>query len=155
MGSPERILEYLSRYVFRIAITDGRIIAVENGKVEFSWKDYRTGRFHRMKLDIDEFIRRFLLHVLPKGFSKIRYYGIFSPRNCRENIGMAKRLLDEESQNQQAELLEDGLRVWHGQQTIWDELAKAIHAYRQPNCPVCKKGILRFAGIVYDDTNMD
>ena len=67
-GKPEKILEYLSRYVFRIAITDRRIIEVKNGKVRFSWKDYRTGRHRQMTLDIYEFIRRFLLHILPKGF---------------------------------------------------------------------------------------
>ncbi len=59
----QKILEYLSRYVFRIAITDRRILEVKDGKVRFSWKDYRTGRFRQMKLDVDKFIRRFLLHV--------------------------------------------------------------------------------------------
>ena len=59
----QKFLEYLSRYVFRIAITDRRFPGVKDGKVRFSWKDYRTGRFRQMKLDIDEFIRRFLLHV--------------------------------------------------------------------------------------------
>ena len=83
MGNPEKILEYLSRYVFRIAITDRRILEVRDGKVRFSWKDYRTGRFREMKLDIGEFIRRFLLHVLPKGFFKVRYYGIFSSQTTR------------------------------------------------------------------------
>jgi hypothetical protein len=150
-SSPERILEYLSRYVFRIAITDRRIVAVENGKVEFSWKDYRTGRSHRMKLDIDEFIRRFLLHLLPKGFCKVRHYGIFSPQKRKENIETAKRLLAEETQCHDQEALEDGLRVMQKQDTIWNEISQAIRAYRQPNCPACKKGRLRFAGIVYDD----
>lgn len=154
MGSPERILEYLSRYVFRIAITDRRIVAVENGKVEFSWKDYRTGRFHRMKLDIDEFIRRFLLHLLPKGFPKVRHYGIFSPQKRKENIETSKRLLAEETQNHDCEALEDGLRVMQKQETIWDGISQAIRAYRQPNCPACKKGRLRFAGIVYDDAHL-
>ena len=54
---------------------------MKDGKVRFSWKDYRTGRFREMKLDVGEFIRRFLLHVLPKGFFKVRYYGIFSRTN--------------------------------------------------------------------------
>lgn len=154
MGNPERILEYLSRYVFRIAITHRRIIAVEDGKVEFSWKDYRTGKLHRMKLDVDEFIRRFLLHILPRGFCKVCHYGILSPRNRKENIGTAKRLLHEKTQNHEAEALEDGLRVWQKQETIWDEISKAIRAFRQPNCPECKKGRLRFAGIVYNDAHL-
>jgi hypothetical protein len=154
MGSPERILEYLSRYVFRIAITDRRIVAVENGKVEFSWRDNRTGRSHRMKLDIDEFIRRFLLHLLPKGFSKVRHYGIFSPRYRKENIETAKKLLDQETQIHDSEAMDDGLRVYQKQDTVWNEISQAIRAYRQPNCPACKKGRMRFAGIVHDDAHL-
>ena len=59
MGNPEKILEYLSRYVFRIAITDRRILEVKHGKVRFSWKDYRSGRFRELKLDTDEFTRKY------------------------------------------------------------------------------------------------
>jgi len=81
---PEKVLEYLSRYVFRIAISDRRIEKVENGMVHFTIKDYkRNGIFRKMKLEIDEFIRRFLLHVLPTAFFKIRYYGIFA-NTCRK-----------------------------------------------------------------------
>jgi hypothetical protein len=86
MGKPEKVLAYLSRYVFRIAITDRRILDVKDGKVRFSWKDYRTGLFREMQLETDEFIRRFLLHALPDGFFKVRYYGIFSSRNRKQNI---------------------------------------------------------------------
>ena len=86
--------------MFRIAITDRRILEVKDGKVRFSWKDYRTGRFRQMKLDVDEFIRRFLLHVLPKGFFKVRYYGIFSSRYRKQNIETAKQLLEEEAGGQ-------------------------------------------------------
>ena len=125
-SSPERILEYLSRYVFRIAITNMRIIAVKNGKVEFSWKDYRAGSYHKMKLDIDEFIRRFLLHLLPKGFPKVRHYGIFSPRKRKENIETAKRLLTDESQNQDDEAIEDGLRVMQKQETISHGITQSV-----------------------------
>ena len=147
MGKPEKILEYLSRYVFRIAITDRRILEVKGGKVRFSWKDYRTGRFREMKLDIDEFIRRFLLHILPKGFFKVRYYGIFSSRHRKENIETAKRLLTEEAETKKGEALEDGSRVWEKQGTVWGEIVELIKTCRRPNCPACKKGRLRFAGI--------
>jgi len=68
MSKPEKVLEYLSRYVFRITITNRRIIEVKDGKVLFWWKNYRSGLFGKMSLEIDEFIHRFLLHVLPKGF---------------------------------------------------------------------------------------
>jgi hypothetical protein len=147
-GKPEKVLAYLSRYVFRIAITDRRIIEVKDGKVRFSWKDYRTGLFREMKLDIDEFIRRFLLHVLPKGFFKVRYYGIFSSRHRKENIETARRLLAQETENKKEEALEDGARVWEKQDTVWDEILELIGTCRQPNCPACKKGRLHFAGIV-------
>ena len=148
MGNPEKILEYLSRYVFRVAITDKRIIEVKNGRVYFSWKDYRTGLYREMGLPIDEFIRRFLLHVLPKGFFKVRYYGIFSNRCRKENIKTARKLLEQEEAGGHEEVLEDGKRVMEKQDTIWDEIMQCIHGYRQPNCPVCKKGRLHFAGIV-------
>lgn len=148
LGNPEKILEYLSRYVFRIAITDRRITEVKDGKVKFSWKDYRTGLFRKMKLDIDEFIRRFLLHVLPKGFFKVRYYGIFSNRYRKENIETAKMLLAQETKNKKEEQREDGKLLWEKQNTVWTEILEGIRNYRRPNCPVCKKGRLRFAGTV-------
>ena len=150
MGSPAKILEYLSRYVFRIAITDRRILEVKDGKVRFSWKDYRTGRFREMKLDIDEFIRRFLLHVLPKGFFKVRYYGIFSSRYRKENIETAKQLLAQETETRNQEALEDGDRIWKRQDTVWNEIQQCTRNFRQPNCPACRKGRMRFAGIVRD-----
>ena len=151
LGKPEKILEYLSRYVFRIAITDRRILEVKDGKVHFFWKDNRTGLFRRMKLDIDEFIRRFLLHVLPKGFFKVRYYGIFCSRNRKHNIAKAKQLLAEETENHNLEAAEDGLQVWVKQNTVWDNIMESILRFKKPNCPVCKKGRLRFAGIVREN----
>lgn len=148
LGNPEKILEYLSRYVFRIAITDRRILEVKDGKALFSWKDYRTGLYRKMELGVDEFIRRFLLHVLPKGFFKVRYYGIFCNRYRKENIETAKRLLAQEAEDKKGEALEDGNRVLEKQDTVWGEILECISNYRQPNCPQCKKGRLRFAGIV-------
>jgi hypothetical protein len=150
MGKPERILEYLSRYVFRIAITDRRIIEVKDDKVLFSWKDYRTGRFHRMKLEVDEFIRRFLLHLLPRGFFKVRYYGILSSRYRKQNIETAKKLLEQETETKKEEELEDGERILKKQDTVWTEILECIRNFRQPNCPACRKGRLRFAGLVKD-----
>ena len=148
IGNPGKILEYLSRYVFRIAITNQRIQEVKKGKVLFTWKDYRTNRFRRMRLDVDEFIRRFLLHVLPKGFFKVRYYGIFSNRYRKGNIETAQRLLEQESEDKKEEAVEDGQQVWEKQDTVWDGILQLIKNYRQPNCPACKKGRLHFAGLV-------
>ena len=149
-GTPEKILEYLSRYVFRIAITDRRISEVKNGKVRFSWKDYRSGLFKEMNLDIDEFIRRFLLHVLPKGFFKVRYYGIFSSRFRKQNLKAAKALLTQDAADKKEEDMEDGLLTMDKHDTIWPEILEAISNYKKPNCPACKKGRLHFAGIVHD-----
>lgn len=148
LGKPEKILEYLSRYVFRIAITDRRIIEVKDGKVLFSWKDYRSSSFRKMRLDTDEFIRRFLLHILPQGFFKVRYYGIFSSRYRRQNIELAKSLLEQETIDKKEEDLEDGRLVWEKQHTVWNEIMQMIAGFSKPNCPKCKKGRLHFAGIV-------
>jgi hypothetical protein len=146
-GKPEKVLEYLSRYVFRVAITDRRIIEVKDGKVRFHWKDYRTGGFREMKLDIDEFIRRYLLHVLPRGFFKVRYYGIFSSRYRKQNIETARALLIQDSELRDEQALEDGGQVWTKQDIVWMEILEKIQAYKKPNCPQCKKGRLHFAGV--------
>jgi hypothetical protein len=148
LGSPEKILEYLSRYVFRVAISDRRIIRVKDGKVLFSWKDYRSGLFRKMKLDKDEFIRRFLLHTLPQGFFKVRYYGLFSCRMRRQNIELAKSILDQKVLERNQESLEDGRCVWEKHEAVWNEILQIILNYRMPNCPHCHKGRLHFAGIV-------
>lgn len=148
-GSPEKVLEYLSRYVFRIAITNRRIIEIRDGKVLFSWKDYRrNGSFRKMKLDIDEFIRRFLLHILPKGFFKVRYYGIFASRHRSEAIKRSLQLLELEKQLVADEKTEDGYTPRVKQNGIWEEIKKMMHGNKKPNCPRCKRGRLRFAGMV-------
>jgi hypothetical protein len=77
----EKVLEYLGRYVHRVAITNNRILAIDDGTVTFRYKDSRDGRWKTMTLPAGEFIRRFLQHVLPKGFHKVRYYGLWSPSN--------------------------------------------------------------------------
>jgi len=89
----DKVIDYLGRYAYRVAISENRIIGMENGKVTFSWKDYRDGKKKRMSLDGVEFIRRFLLHVLPDGFFKIRYYGILSSRNVTTKLKRIRELL--------------------------------------------------------------
>jgi Putative transposase/Transposase zinc-binding domain len=82
-GGPEHVLRYLGRYTHRVAIANTRLLACENGCVRFRWKDYRANNKSKvMTLDADEFIRRFLLHVLPKGFRRIRHFG-FLANACR------------------------------------------------------------------------
>ena len=148
LGSPSNILGYLSKYVSRVAISNNRIIGENGDKVEFWWKDNRTGLYKKMKLDIHEFIRRFLLHVLPDGFFKVRYYGIFSSRYRKQNIELSKRLLEEQQQLETEQTIEDTGRARIKQKTVFDEIMKMILAYKPANCPCCKKGRMRFAGIV-------
>jgi Putative transposase len=80
-GGPEHVLKYLARYTHRVAISNGRLLSLDNGQVRFRWRDSRhNNRSSVMKLDAVEFIRRFLLHVLPSGFVKIRHFGLLANR---------------------------------------------------------------------------
>ena len=95
-GGPESVLAYLSRYTHRIAISNSRLIAFNDQGVTFKWKDYRAKGPERAKvmtLTTDEFIRRFLMHVPPSGFHRIRHYGLFANGNRAENIARARQLL--------------------------------------------------------------
>jgi hypothetical protein len=95
-GGPEAVLAYLSRYTHRVAIANSRLIACGERGVTFKWKDYRvTGRDRskQMTLGTFEFIRRFLVHVLPRGFHRIRHYGLFAKGACADNIARAHELL--------------------------------------------------------------
>ena len=95
-GGPDAVLAYLSRYTHRVAIANTRLVAFDGERVTFKWKDYRAkgdARYKLMTLDADEFIRRFLIHVLPGGFHRIRHYGLFANANRASNIALARRLL--------------------------------------------------------------
>lgn len=91
----EHVFRYLARYTHRVAIANRRIVAFQNGRVTFTLKDYADdGRRKRMTLDAVEFLRRFLLHVLPKGFSRIRHYGLYAARNVDTRCALARRRLE-------------------------------------------------------------
>ena len=95
-GGPQAVLAYLSRYTHRVAITNSRLLALDGKSVTFKWKDYRSkasNRYKAMTLAIDEFIRRFLIHVLPRGFHRIRHYGLFARPSCGDNVARARQLL--------------------------------------------------------------
>jgi hypothetical protein len=95
-GGPEAVLAYLSRYTHRVAIANSRLIAFDKQGVTFRWKDYRADGRDRQKvmtLATGEFIRRFLIHVLPKGFHRIRHYGLLAKGSCADNIARARELL--------------------------------------------------------------
>jgi hypothetical protein len=92
-SGPEAIIEYLARYTHRVAISDNRIISMADGRITFKWKDYKDGSKQKeMSLSADEFIRRFLLHILPIGFMKIRYYGIWANRNKKTKLVLCQKL---------------------------------------------------------------
>jgi hypothetical protein len=95
-GGPEAVLAYLSRYTHRVAIANSRLIACDERGVTFRWKDYRIegrDRYKQMTLATFEFIRRFLIHVLPKGLHRIRHYGLFAKGACANNAARARELL--------------------------------------------------------------
>jgi hypothetical protein len=95
-GGPREVLRYLSRYTHRVAISNRRLIAADQGGVTFKYKDYRLdgpARYKTMTLDPHEFIRRFLMHVLPKGLHRIRHYGLLANTNRAANIARARELL--------------------------------------------------------------
>src|SRR4029077_4613362 len=96
-GGPQARLGFLSRYTHRTAIANSRLVAFDGERVTFKWKDYRAkgdARYKLMTLDADEFIRRFLIHVLPNGFHRIRHYGLFANGGRAENIARARQLLN-------------------------------------------------------------
>ena len=108
-AGPEQVLRYLSRYTHRVAISNRRLVSADDNGVAFRWKDYRIDgpdRWKTMTLHPHEFIRRFLLHVLPKGFHRIRHYGLFANGDrtaniarARELLGAARRVAEPEEQN--------------------------------------------------------
>ena len=108
-GGPEAVLAYLSRYTHRVAIANSRLIAFNDYGVTFRYKDYRAdgrARYKTMTLPTDEFIRRFLTHVLPHGFHRIRHYGLFANGNRAANIARARDLLAVPSRLKQPEIPE-------------------------------------------------
>jgi hypothetical protein len=93
-GGPKPVLKYLARYTHRVAISNQRLVSMEEGKIEFRWKNHRQDRRHdTMRLDGTEFIRRFLLHVLPKGFKHIRHFGFLANRVRKRKLNLCRKML--------------------------------------------------------------
>ena len=94
-AGPQQVLDYVGRYTHRVAISNNRLLNIEDGKVSFRWKDYRDDSAQKiMTLEANEFIRRFLLHVLPQGLQRIRYYGLMGNRHREEKLAKCRQLLD-------------------------------------------------------------
>ena len=125
------VLQYLGRYTHRIAISNNRILTILDGKVSFLWRDYADdNRQKTMTLTADEFIRRFLLHVLPSRYVRIRHFGLLANRNRKDNIASCR------------EFLETGktVRKETGRRETWQEQLLRICGIDVTTCPVCKKG---------------
>ena len=124
-GGPEHVLKYLARYTHRVAISKGRLISVENGQVRFRWRDSRhNNRSSTMRLEATEFIRRFLLHVLPSGFVKIRHFGLLANRNRSRALPLSRFHLhsmetDLTQKLVRAERCRYALEIWHSLTTRW------------------------------------
>lgn len=124
-GGPQQVIEYLGRYSHKIAISNHRITGIENDKVSFRYKDYADGcKQKELPLEATEFLRRFCLHILPKGFRKIRHYGFLSNRCGKE------------FKQQQMQMGITPLK----QTTDWKIIAKEKMHFDVDQCPCCKKG---------------
>lgn len=93
-AGPQQVLDYVGRYTHRVAISNNRLLDIEDGRVQFRYKDYRHDNQQKiMTVSADEFIRRFLLHVLPDGFHRIRYYGFLGNRYRQQKLARCRQLL--------------------------------------------------------------
>ncbi len=131
-GGPEKVLNYLGRYTHRVAISNHRIVTLDAGKVTFKWRDYRDNNKNKfMTIDVFEFMKRFLLHILPKGYFKIRYYGLLASRNRRTDLELCQRLL------------QVAVKIAkQAQKLSWEDLMLELFDIDIRRCPVCGKGRL-------------
>jgi hypothetical protein len=130
-AGPKQVLRYLGRYTHRVAISNNRLLGDADGKVSFDWKDYKNGSAHKiMTLTADEFIRRFLLHVLPKGLQRIRHFGFLGNRYREQNLAKVRELLGQQPapDNQPDKHIDYRERY---EQLTGDSLLQ---------CPACRRG---------------
>ena len=125
-GGPQYVIRYLARYTHRVAISNGRLIEMKDGQVTFRWRDSAHGNEQKlMTLEAVEFIRRYLLHILPCGFVKIRHFGFLANRNRREALALCRALLPEQNDRSP------------------DSLTETQERAVQRKCPICHTGTLR------------
>ena len=136
-GGPEHVFRYLGHYTHRIAISNHRIVEFADGKVTFAWKDYADGCQKKlMTLDAIEFLRRFLLHVLPSGFVRIRHYGLCASKNVNGKLDTARRLLEPSSKPSPPSSSEPGSQQ---AQPWWDRFLEQTGIDIMA-CPSCATG---------------
>jgi len=132
-GGAEKVLDYLGRYTHRIAISNNRLLRVKDGKVSFSWRNYRQeNKVQTMTLEAEEFIRRFLLHVLPSGFMRIRYFGFLSNRHRTEKLKRCRKLLHVHQTAVKSPI----------KSLDWKERYESLTGKPVDLCPFCHKGHL-------------
>ena len=137
-AGPEQVLDYVGRYTHRVAISNHRLLDIDNGQVRFLWKDYRDGKQKVLILSADEFMRRFLIHVLPNRFHRIRYYGFMGNRYREEKLALCRRLLNmPPATTQDPEVVTDYRD--HYQQLTGNSLRQ---------CPVCRVGQMRVVEVL-------
>ncbi len=133
------VLEYLSRYTHRIAISNNRIVNFQDGMVTFKWRDYADGDCIKvMSLRADEFIRRFLLHVLPDRYVKIRHFGLLANRRRKYHIALCRMLLGS-----------DPTETIKTEKKTWQELMFEVSGVDVTKCPICHKGRMVAIEVLY------
>jgi hypothetical protein len=131
-GGPQQVLDYLGRYTHRVAISNHRLVRLEDDRVTFNWKDYRDSSLSKpMTLDAVEFIRRFLLHVLPEGFQKIRYFGFMANRHRAQSLALCRRFLGAIPTPAPTPPVKD-----------WKDRYQELTGVDLNLCPACKQGRL-------------
>jgi Putative transposase/Transposase zinc-binding domain len=135
-GAPH-VYAYLSRYTHRVAISNHRLVNCQDGHVTFKARNNQAPENPRqVTLPAEEFIRRFLLHVLPRGFVKIRHYGLLAPCNAKTKLEKARTLL------QQKDLKDENHPIKETPSPTWQDLLYQLTGWNLKTCPLCKKGIL-------------
>ena len=142
-AGPQQVLDYLGRYTHRVAISNNRIVSIDDGRVTFTYKDRQNdNEIKKMTLDADEFIRRFLLHVLPKGLIKIRYFGFLAHTNKKKDIPLIRKLIDPDATL--PEKINESI----------SEMMLRLTGIDISCCPVCKKGkMIRIRKLPKKDMN--
>jgi hypothetical protein len=137
-AGPAQVLEYVGRYTHRVAISNNRLVSLETGKVRFRWKDYRDGnRQKTMTLEAREFIRRFLIHVLPDGFHRIRYYGFLGNSHRAQKLALCRTLLRMAPSASSANPPDD-----------YRDRYEALTGLSLRQCPHCHTGIMVVTGCI-------
>jgi hypothetical protein len=139
-GGPEQVLDYLDRYTHRVAISNNRLIHLQDGRVTFRWKDYRAGNKQKvMTLDAGEFIRRYLMHVLPLGFVRIRHFGSLANTHCEQKLALCRELLGVKQPEQQQQASAEALET----------SSASLMAASFSICPACRQGRMAVIELIY------